>query len=122
LPPLESGAKGTILQASLLRPGKNLMLTRSRREIVTFKNPFSLKRVKRLLPAGSYEVMTDEELIEGLSFPVYRRVATTMQVPAQSYLASVEMLTVDPLNLAAAKDRDAAATSNKTGCVPAKVH
>jgi len=44
-----------------------------------------------------------------------------MLVPAQSYQGSIEMLTVDPLNLAAANDRDAAATSNKAGCVPAKV-
>ena len=74
-----------------------------------------------MLPAGSYEVVTDEELIEGLSFPVYRRVATTILVPAQSYQGAFEMLTVDPLNLAAAQDRDAAATSNKAGCLPAKV-
>jgi hypothetical protein len=26
--------------------------------------------------AGTYEIVTDAELIEGLSFPVYRRVAT----------------------------------------------
>ena len=97
------------------------MSTRTTRKTVKFSNPFSLEGVGRILPAGSYEVVTDEELIEGLSFPVYRRVATTMLVPAQSYQGSVEMLTVDPLNLAAAKDRDAAATSNKAGCLPAKV-
>jgi hypothetical protein len=97
------------------------MLTRTRRETVTFNGPFSLERSGRLLPAGNYEIVTDEELIEGLSFPVYRRVATTMLVPAQSYQASVEMLTVDPLGLAAAVNRDAAATSNKAGYVPAKV-
>jgi len=56
-----------------------------------------------------------------LSFPVYRRVATTMLAPTQSYQGSVEMLTVDPLNLTAAEDRDAAAASNKAGGVPAKV-
>jgi hypothetical protein len=97
------------------------MLTRTHRETVTFNGSFSLKPSGRLLPAGSYEVVTDEELIEELSFPVYRRIATTMLVPAQSYLGAVEMLTVDPLKVAAAKDRDAAATSNIAGCVPAKV-
>jgi hypothetical protein len=30
----------------------------------------------RLLPAGEYELVNDEELVEGLSFPVYRRVAS----------------------------------------------
>ncbi len=74
-----------------------------------------------MLPAGGYEVVTDEELIEGLSFPVYRRVATTMLVPAQSYQGSVELMTVDPLKLAAAQDRDNAVTSNKIDCLPAKV-
>jgi hypothetical protein len=97
------------------------MNTRTTRKTVKFNKPFSLEGVGRILPAGSYEVVTDEELIESLSFPVYRRVATTMLVPAQSYQGSVEMLTVDPLNLVAAKDRDAAATSNKADCLPAKV-
>ncbi len=94
------------------------MLTRTHRETVIFKSSFSLEGIGRLLPAGSYEVVTDEELIEGLSFPVYRRVATTMLVPAQSCVGSVEMLTVDPLSLAAARDRDAAA--GKTGAAAVK--
>jgi hypothetical protein len=97
------------------------MNTRTTRKVVKFNNPFLLEAVGRMLPAGSYEVATDEELIEGLSFPVYRRVATTMLVPTQSFQGAVEMLTVDPLNLAAAKDRDVAATSNKAGRLPAKV-
>jgi hypothetical protein len=97
------------------------MLKRTHRKTVTFHSPFSLEGIGRLLPAGNYEVVTDEELIEGLSFPVYRRVATTMLVPAESFAGSVEMLTVDPPNLAAAVDRDAAANSKEPGCVPAKV-
>lgn len=83
------------------------MPTRTHRESVTFHAPFSLAGIDRLLPAGSYEVVTDEELIEGLSFPVYCRVATMMLVPAQSsQLSSLEMLTVDPRDLAAAVERD----------------
>lgn len=88
------------------------MLTRTRREAVTFHSPFSLAGVGRLLPAGNYEVVTDEELIEGLSFPVYRRVTTMMIVPALvSQGRSVEMLTVDPGDLAAAVARDAMAVT-----------
>jgi hypothetical protein len=98
------------------------MLTRTHREIATFHNAFLLKGVGRLLPAGSYEVVTDEELIEGLSFPVYRRVATMMLAPAQSNHASIEMLTVDPIELAAAKARDAAATLDHSGRSSAKGH
>jgi hypothetical protein len=59
-----------------------------------------------LLPPADYSVMTDEELIEGLSFPAYRRVSTAIFVPAETGCA-VEMLTIDPLDLQAAQDRDA---------------
>jgi hypothetical protein len=97
------------------------MSTRTTRKTVTFNYPFLLEGIDRTLPAGGYEVVTDEELIEELSFPVYRRVATTMLVPSQSYPGSFEMLTVDPRSLVVAKDRDAAATPNKASGLPAKV-
>jgi len=81
--------------------------TRTSNKTVTFTRPFLLKGIDRTLEAGDYRVVTDEELIEGLSFPVYRRVATMIFVPAPSYNASsVEMVTVDPQDLQAAQDRD----------------
>lgn len=80
------------------------MNTRTKRETVTFSHPFSLDGLSKALPAGDYEVVTDEELIEGLSFPVYRRVATMMMVPTKT--GATEMLTVDPLKLAELKERD----------------
>ena len=41
--------------------------------------------------------MTDELLIEELSFPVYRRVSTVIFVPGQSpHGSSVEMVTIEP--------------------------
>jgi hypothetical protein len=83
-------------------------MARSRSKIVVFARPFLLKGVDRTLPAGSYRVVTDEELIEGVSFPVYRRVATMVFVPAATHTASsIEMVTVDPLDLQAAVERDA---------------
>jgi hypothetical protein len=39
------------------------MTMRSRRETVTFKHPFRIKGIDRLLPPGAYEVITDEEMI-----------------------------------------------------------
>jgi hypothetical protein len=84
------------------------MPTRTSSKTVTFGRPFWLKGVDRTLPAGDYRVTTDEELIEGLSFPVYRRVATMILVPAEQ-ASSVELVTVDPTDLEAAQDRDAAA-------------
>jgi len=44
------------------------MTTRTNGRILTFAHPFLLKGVDRELPAGDYRVVTDEELIEGLSF------------------------------------------------------
>jgi hypothetical protein len=87
------------------------MIVRTLNKTVVFTRPFLLKGVDRLLPAGDYRVVTDEELIEGLSFPVYRRISTLIFVPAQSQPASsVEMVTIDPIDLQAAQDRDAAAS------------
>jgi hypothetical protein len=75
--------------------------------MVTFAHPFLLKGVDRILTAGDYRVVTDEELIEELSFPVYRRVATMIFVPAKSGSAStVEMVTIDPQDLQAAQELD----------------
>jgi hypothetical protein len=80
---------------------------RTQRKTVVFSHHFLLKGVDRVLPPGNYEVMTDEELIEGLSFLVYHRVSTTIIVPAQSHQASsVEMVAIDPHDLEAAQDRD----------------
>ena len=85
------------------------MTTRTNRKTVTFIHPFLLKGVDRTLPPGDYQVTTDEELIEGLSFSAYRRVSTVIFVPAQSHRgSSVEMVTIDPSDLQAAQDRDAA--------------
>ena len=41
------------------------MATRTQRKTVVFSHPFRLKGVDRVLPPGDYEVLTDEELIEG---------------------------------------------------------
>jgi hypothetical protein len=80
---------------------------RTTTKTVTFHRPFCLKGVDRLLPPADYRVVTDEELIEGLSFSAYHRVATAIFVPAPSGSA-VEMVSIDPLDLHAAQDQDAA--------------
>ncbi|MGC1883388.1 MAG: hypothetical protein WA703_19630, partial [Pseudolabrys sp.] len=72
----------------------------------------------RRLAAGEYEVATDEELIEGLSFPVYRRVATLIFLPADAgQQASMEMINIDPADLAAAQQLDQAALATVTSAV-----
>ena len=44
------------------------MTTRTDHKLVTFRRAFLLASIGRELPAGQYEVVTDEELIEGISF------------------------------------------------------
>jgi len=84
------------------------MTTRSRRETVHFKRPFRIGGVDRLLPPGAYEVITDEEMIEGLSFPSFRRVATMIMVPgAAPHHSSVEMISISPVDLSDAQRNDA---------------
>ncbi|MGD0331975.1 MAG: hypothetical protein ABSA90_01825 [Xanthobacteraceae bacterium] len=83
------------------------MTTRSHSKSVVFSHPFELKGADRILPPGDYRVVTDEELIEELSFPVYRRVATMIFVPGESrHVSSIEMLAIDLQELQAAQERD----------------
>lgn len=82
------------------------MMTRTHRTTSSFARPFRLKGVDRVLPPGNYDVVTEEALIEGLSFPVYRRLSMVILVPGQS-ASSPEMVTIDPHDLAAAQGEDA---------------
>lgn len=45
-----------------------------------FTRRFVIDGFEQELPAGDYVIETEEELIEGLSFPAYRRVSTTLHV------------------------------------------
>jgi hypothetical protein len=85
---------------------------RTTRKNVKFNHPFLIEGVGRVLPAGVYEVVTDEEFIEGLSFPVYRRLATMILAPTNSSTRSIEMLTIDPHDLATAIKRDTLAVKD----------
>jgi hypothetical protein len=60
------------------------MTVRTIRRTISFLRPFYLKGVDRVLPPRDYDVVTDEELIEGLSVSAYRRVSTAIFVPAPS--------------------------------------
>ena len=85
------------------------MTIRSRREAFTFKHPFRLRGVDRLLPAGTYEVITDEESIEGLSFAAFRRIATMILVPGAGSASVLEMISIGSVDLADAQRIDASA-------------
>src|SRR4029450_12253391 len=68
---------------SIIRPALELeqaMTMRTTKSTVTFLRPFRLGTFGEQLPAGRYPIETDEELLEGMSFPAYRRTATTRQL------------------------------------------
>ena len=83
-------------------------MTRTTRTSVRFARPFVLPGIDGEIPPGTYEVETDEELAEGLSFPAYRRTETRICVPLRTMGAhGSEIVTIDPRDLAAALARDA---------------
>jgi hypothetical protein len=90
---------------------RKLILTRSQRETVTFRHPFRIKGIDRELQAGAYEVLTDDEMIEGLSFPCFRRVATMIMTPgAAPHHVSTEMISISSVDLVDAQRADAVAS------------
>jgi hypothetical protein len=90
------------------------MIARSRNETVVFGKSFLLKGVDRVLPAGDCRVVTDEELIKDTSFPVYRRASTMIFVPGINGPSSVEMVTIDPLDLRDALAKDGCASDGSS--------
>ena len=59
-----------------------IMMTRTTHRTIHFNAPASLDGLDLPLAPGDYEVNEDEELIEGLSWLAYRRVATFITIPA----------------------------------------
>jgi hypothetical protein len=83
------------------------MTVRTNTRTVTFSRPFLLRGYEALLPAGRYEVETDEELFEGVSFPAYRRIMTLIHLhPASDNPGVRQTLKVDPADLDAALKMD----------------
>ena len=81
---------------------------RTSRTTVTFARPFTLRGTDGEQPAGTYLVETDAELIPGLSFIAWRRVASLMFLPSRpGGPVPGRIATVDPLELEAARARDA---------------
>ena len=88
------------------------MTIRTSKKTVTFTRPFVLGGFDEVLPAGAYSVETDEELVEGISFPVYRRILTLIHLHAKPGRPGLtQTLTIDPNELDAALMRDQAAAN-----------
>ena len=86
------------------------MSTRIRQQTITFKHPFSLGGIEQMQPSGTYRVEIEEELVPDLSFPVYRRIATVIYLvrSPNGSVGGYEAATIDPQDLDAAIQRDAA--------------
>lgn len=95
------------------------MKTRTRQETVTFANPFTLGKLDEVLAAGDYVVETDEELIQGISFPAYRRTLTVIHLPEKAGNTTLtRAMTIDPSQLERARKRDQALAGSTVDAVP----
>ena len=81
------------------------MVTRTRSEQVVFRRPFLLSGFDSLQRAGTYTVDTEEELLDSLTVPGWKRTATVIQVARGG---ATEYLPVDPSELHEALMRDGA--------------
>ncbi|QXC53110.1 hypothetical protein KHC17_28020 (plasmid) [Agrobacterium salinitolerans] len=74
---------------------------------ITFANPFVLEGLVTPLDAGTYRLVVDEQLVEGLSFPSYQPVATHLEIPAVSaQLVKRQFLQVSADQIAEALKKD----------------
>ena len=84
------------------------MTERTTDSMVTFRHPFALRDIVGTQPSGTYQVETIELAIDGLSFVAFRRVSTTITLPAVGSSAMRrEFVEIDPSDLARALQRDA---------------
>ncbi|MBY0330741.1 MAG: hypothetical protein K2X49_08725 [Acetobacteraceae bacterium] len=83
------------------------MLTRTRLDLVVFRRPFHLRGEEAACPAGTWVVQTEEDLLQSLSFPAWRRTATTIRLRDAPPGRTLRTIPVDPVGLAAALTADA---------------
>jgi hypothetical protein len=83
------------------------MQTRTRHSTVRFCHPFSLAGLPDALPAGEYDIAEDDQVVEGLSWTAWHRVATYIHLPAKHINARArQMMAVDQSDLDGALERD----------------
>ena len=67
------------------------MEMRSTTVTVTFRQGFFLPGHEAPFPAGTYEVLSEDERLEGLTFEAYRRVATFLRIRGQGAAAALRL-------------------------------
>lgn len=71
-------------------------------EVVEVHRPFLLASHTGPLPAGRYRVETEEEMLDGLSFPAWRRTSMTIARHGLPSGRLVQALPITPAELAVA--------------------
>ena len=95
------------------------MTNRTTRNTMVFRRPFHIQWIDHELPSGSYEVVTEEEQLHGISFLAYRRLQTHIYCQSGSNQKGLERsYDVDPEDLAAAFARDAMEMDGSTSNTP----
>lgn len=83
------------------------MSTRTKHTTVHFSAPFALRGVEEIQPPGEYAIDEDEELIDGISWLAYRRVATFIHLPALASNSRIsQLVSIDHAELEAALQQD----------------
>lgn len=76
------------------------MSNRITRRTVTLAEAFAMASRREAIPAGCYEITTEEEPLGDLMFAAYRRVSTTIYLPLPAGKIGLgEILDVDPAKL-----------------------
>ncbi|MFC6462192.1 hypothetical protein ACFSYD_19160 [Paracoccus aerius] len=85
-----------------------MMTTRSTTSVVEFKHPFVVPGSPRQFPPGRYEVLVEEELIEGLSFAAFRETGAYLMTYEKGHSTMpTEMRSISSTYLDMALKRDA---------------
>jgi len=83
------------------------MSGRTTHSIAHFAAPFVLGGLEGKLPAGDYDIDHDEELIDGMSWLAWRRVATFIHLTAIAAAGATQKLVpIEPTFLDAALEQD----------------
>ena len=83
------------------------MSTRTKQSVVRFSSAFLLHGLDAPQPAGEYRIEQDEEMIEGISWLAYRRVATFIHLPATATESRMrQIMQIDQADLEAALEKD----------------
>lgn len=83
---------------------KEDMTTRTTSKIVRFRRPFMMEGFEKPQPAGRYTVDISEEMLDTLSFPVWKRVSTAIRL---GNFGDIEHTVIDPEDLEKALAHDA---------------